>query len=377
MILVRRVDTLIRLVLRTIMRNILVKHAGIFLFDKTTDEYVVNISRGMEGVKVPAGFAKISKDNVIIKYFTDAKYKSFNQDALICKHVKCSYDKHARLGSKKELPRFLKELKSQLDIFRAEVCIPGFFRNDLIGVLFLGEKIDKKSFMPEELSFLSILGSDVVMAIQNAWLFEDLNKQVESNKKIFFDAVNALGTAIETKDKYTGGHTGRVLSYAVEIAENLLDPNNSKDFRDNLIVAAFLHDIGKIGVPERVLNKKAKLNEKEKNLIYKHPMMGIDILEPIKEYKEAISGIKYHHERFDGKGYPFSLKGKKIPLIASIISVADAFDAMTTERPYRKALSRDEALLEIKKNRGKQFNPQVVDAFFKAQALYSEDYQPV
>jgi HD-GYP domain-containing protein (c-di-GMP phosphodiesterase class II) len=159
------------------------------------------------------------------------------------------------------------------------------------------------------------------------------------------------------------------VSYSLEIAENLEMPDvdDYKNFKENLIVAALLHDIGKIGVPEKVLNKKTFLNTKEWEFIHKHPMLGIDILHPIREYEDAISGIKYHHERYDGKGYPFNLKGEEIPLIASIIAVADAFDAMTSERPYRKAMTVKQAVNEIMKNKGKQFNPSVVDAFLRAQ----------
>ncbi|MBN1621562.1 MAG: HD domain-containing protein [Endomicrobiales bacterium] len=364
MILVHRVNTLIKLVLRTIMRNIKVGHSGIFLFDKDSGCYIVKVSRGPKNIKIPENFTRIEKESPIIQYFIDEKYKIFDRDFLLYNKL----DAYSKKYNKKYIVNFLKQLKIQMQDLKTKVCIPGFFRDKLLGVLFLGEKMNKQGFKAEELSFLSLLSYDVVMAIQNARLFEDLNNQLETNKRIFFDAVNALGTAIETKDNYTGGHIERVVNYSIEIAENLknIDLDKYKEFKENLIIAALLHDIGKIGIPERVLNKKTGLNNKEKEYIRKHPIFGIDILDSIKEYGDAILGIKHHHERYDGKGYPSQLRGNQIPLIASIVAVADAFDAMTTNRPYRKALTRAQAIDEIKINKGKQFHPKVVDAFLKA-----------
>lgn len=207
MILIRRVDTLIKLVLRTIMRNINVSHAGVFLYDKGKEEYVVKVSRGDKGVKIPAGFAKLSKENSIVKYFVGSKYKNLPKDYLVSSRIKSIKNKLKKRDDRKNLYYFLEDIENQMGLCLSEVFIPGFFRKDLIGILFLGEKKNKKKFMPDELGFLSVLGSDVVMAIQNAWLIEDLNNQVNKTKKIFFDAINALGAAIETKDRYTGGHT--------------------------------------------------------------------------------------------------------------------------------------------------------------------------
>ena len=367
MILVRRVDTLIRLILRTIMRSIRVNHAGIFLYDKERDEYIVKVSKGKKGIKVPAGFAKVKKDNPLIRYFTDKEYKQFDQDFLLYNKINY-YLKYSKVKGSTDLVNFLKNLRNQLTLFEAKACLPGFFRDTMVGLLFLGSKLDKTRFRAEELGFLSVLASDVVMAIQNAWLFEDLNKQLEVNKRLFLSTITALATAIEAKDKYTLGHTERVVRYSLVITDYLKNVkiNNREKFKGNLRTAALLHDIGKIGIPEKVLNKKNKLTRKEKKYIHNHPLVGIEILNHIKELKDVILGVKYHHERYDGKGYPFKLKGNRIPVIASIISVADAFDAMVTDRPYRKAFSREVAVKEIKKNRKKQFSPCIVDAFLKA-----------
>ncbi len=366
MILVHRMDTLIKLILRTILRNVKVDHAGIFIYDKTKDAYVVEVSKGKNGMRVPSGFMKVKKDNPLIRYFTDKRYRMFNQDFLLYNRLNY-YLRYCTLKREYPLVNYLKELKEELNLIHANTCIPGFFRNNLVGILFLGAKRDRSSFTPEELGFLSVLASDVVMALQNAWLFEDLNKQLDANKKLFLSTVSALSAAIEAKDKYTLGHTERVVSLSLEIAKNL-ENSDIKDwtaFRENLSIAALLHDIGKIAVPERILNKKTQLTPREREFIHKHPIVGIEILSPIQEFKDVMHGVKYHHERYDGKGYPFALKGADIPLIASIISVADTYDAMTTDRPYRKAFPKAAAAAEIKKNSGKQFVPLIVDAFLR------------
>jgi len=260
-------------------------------------------------------------------------------------------------------------LKFTLLLYRARACIAGFFGKDLIGILFLGERKDKKKINDDDLAFLSVLSTDIVMSLKNAWLFEDLNYQIQKNKDLFLQTVLALASSIEAKDRYTRGHTERVVKYSLAIADVLkkyIKIQNYDKFEEDLRISALLHDIGKIGVPERILNKKKPLNVKDIEYIRKHPVIGADILEKIKDFKDIVLAVKHHHERYDGKGYPDGLKNKKIPLLASIIAIADAFDAMTTDRPYRKAFSLKEAVKEIKRNRKRQFSPLVVDSFLKA-----------
>jgi HD-GYP domain-containing protein (c-di-GMP phosphodiesterase class II) len=370
MILIHKVDTLIKLILRTIVRNLKVKHAGIFLYDKEKDEYVVKVSKGKWGIKIPSGFVKVKKDNPLIRYFTNRKLRVLRDEILLLDKIERALNSR-KIKENKRVRSFLKALKFQFLLYNAKVCIPGFFRDKLIGLLFLGEKENRKDFTSEELGFLSVLSSEVVMAIQNAWLFEDLNRQLERNRKLFLQTVMALATAIEAKDRYTSGHTERVSKYALIVAEEVrkikkIPKTEWEKFLENLKIASLLHDIGKIGIKEDVLNKKGVLTAEERREIEKHPLVGFSILKHVEEFQEPILGVKYHHERYDGKGYPEGLKGKKISLIAQIISVADAFDAMTSDRPYRPALKKEEAIREIKENRGKQFSPLIVDAFLKA-----------
>ncbi|MCF6097230.1 HD-GYP domain-containing protein [Thermovorax subterraneus] len=178
-------------------------------------------------------------------------------------------------------------------------------------------------------------------------------------KKVYLETIQALASAIEAKDPYTKGHSERVAKLAVAIAEELKMDN---DLISNLHYAALLHDIGKIGIPEPILNKPCKLSEEEFEKIKVHPELGANIVKKVDFLLQASFFIRYHHERLSGSGYPEGLKGEEIPLGAQIIAVADVFDALTTDRPYRKAMTVEEALMEIEQASGVDFRPDVVRA---------------
>jgi len=177
---------------------------------------------------------------------------------------------------------------------------------------------------------------------------------------MYFEMVMALSSALDARDKYTAGHSRRVMEYAVGIAKYLELPEKEIG---RLKIAALLHDIGKVGVPDAVLHKESKISEKEFAIIKKHPVIGANILETIGAFKDLVPIVYHHHERYDGTGYPNGIYGEQIPLLSRIISVADSFDAMTSTRPYRKALDIGAALLEIELNSGTQFDPSVTNAF--------------
>ncbi|MDP2922369.1 MAG: HD domain-containing protein, partial [Candidatus Omnitrophota bacterium] len=238
---------------------------------------------------------------------------------------------------------------------------------DLLGILLLGRKNNGRKFAGEELDFFVALASDVAMAMHNALLFKQLQDELEKKQKLFINTTVALAAAIEAKDHYTHGHTERVTNLAMKIGRRLIEKNPKLDDKllEDLHIAALLHDIGKIGVPESILNKEGLLNKEEWQKMRMHPLIGVTILQPIKELESIILGVKYHHERFDGQGYPEGLSGDHIPLIAAIIAVADSFDAMTSTRPYRQAKPKETAIVEIKRLSGQQFYPQVVSAFLQ------------
>lgn len=178
--------------------------------------------------------------------------------------------------------------------------------------------------------------------------------------------VEALLEAIEKKDRCTGGHTKRVVYYCSRIADELQIPSEQ---RERLRLAAMLHDIGKIGIQDQVLQKPSKLAANEWDHMRTHPELGYDILRRLEGLEDVAEGMRYHHERWDGAGYPCGLKGEAIPLFARVIAVADAFDAMVSKRPYHSGVSSAYAYSEVLANRGTQFCPRVVDAFARAFGL--------
>lgn len=369
MILVHEPNLLIKMIVRMIVQKVKVRHAGILLHHKDRNTYVLTVSRGATGLKIPAGFARMDADNPLISFFSQRIDKQLFNDGLVV------YNKAKGLLAKNLLPKTKQLLKGalyQMEIFGALVCIPSYFRDDLLGILLLGKKNNGRRFAQDELDFLVALASDVAMAIRNAQLFRELSLELDKNKRLFIHTTIALAAAIEAKDPYTHGHTARVTHFSLEIAKRLMQKNRERSnekFLDHLHIAALLHDIGKIGIPESILNKNDSLNETEKNRIKEHPTIGVTILQPIKELEDAILGVKYHHEKYDGSGYPDGLKGKQIPLVASIISVADTFDAMITDRPYRRGLTKDAAIAEIKRVSGKQLDPQITSVLVE---LYQE-----
>ena len=184
----------------------------------------------------------------------------------------------------------------------------------------------------------------------------------ENQREQVLSMACTLVSLLDLRDSYTGGHSNRVAGYnrgtAVTLGLSYSDTNN-------IVIAGLLHDIGKIGVPDHVLLKQGKLTDEEFELIKKHPEFGWMALKSVREFEEVSLMLLHHHERIDGGGYPGKLKGAQIPLGAKIIAVGDSYDALTTNRPYRTARSQGEALEELVRCRGTQFEPEVLDAFVK------------
>ncbi|MCL5986512.1 MAG: HD-GYP domain-containing protein [Actinobacteria bacterium] len=185
-------------------------------------------------------------------------------------------------------------------------------------------------------------------------------KQTKQLISDFIDTTTALGKLIEMRDYYTGQHVKKLKDLATLIGERM--KFNQKEI-DDLRIASSLHDIGKIGIDDKILNKPSQLTEEEFTKIKRHPITGANAIRNIASLKSIYKTILYHHERFDGKGYPFGLKEENIPISARVLSVMDAFEAMTSDRPYRKAMPIERAISIIKNESGKQFDPEVVDVF--------------
>ena len=182
-----------------------------------------------------------------------------------------------------------------------------------------------------------------------------------------FKMLDGMVTAVDNKDRYTRRHSEDVTEYALLIADQIGMDN---DFKTTLRTGGLLHDVGKIGVPDDILRKPGRLEEFEYNVMKQHPTLGALIVGGVPGMEDILDAVKYHHERWDGKGYPEGLAGECIPLIARILAVADAMSAMTTDRPYRKGMSLETALNEVRKNSGTQFDPEMANAFLIAADLH-------
>ncbi len=189
-----------------------------------------------------------------------------------------------------------------------------------------------------------------------------VEEKTDEIQKIFIQSITTITYAVDAKDRYTKGHSVRVAQYCLAIAKKL---NWSKQDCLNLYYIALLHDIGKIGIPDSILNKPIKLTDEEYRMVRSHPVMGANILRPITMVPQICDGARYHHERYDGKGYPYGLKGDDIPYVARIIGIADAYDAITSNRIYEKAQVEDYAIKELRKGRGTQFDPFLTDVMLE------------
>jgi len=191
-------------------------------------------------------------------------------------------------------------------------------------------------------------------------LIENLRKEHAKTKEAFFEIIASLVNALEARDPYTQGHSQRVANYALRLADKL---GWSGEEKEKLQKAALLHDLGKIGIPDSILHKRDGLNEEEFDFIKKHEIIGVKILEPLKEFSEILPWIMYHHEKWDGTGYPHGLAADAIPPASQILAIADVYDALTTGRDYKHAFSVPQALEELLKNKGAYFNPRLADIF--------------
>lgn len=245
------------------------------------------------------------------------------------------------------------------------IRVPVIIRGKVAGFLSAGTK-RAAAYSPEDLSTLEKLSAQVAVALENAKLVEDL-------KELFMSTLKTLSNTIDAKSPWTMGHSARVTRIALQIGQVL---GLGKKDLEEIEMAGLLHDIGKLGTYEEILNKPGRLTDEELRQMRLHPQKGADILMPIRQLRDIIPAIKYHHEFFDGSGYPDGVKGEEIPLMARILGVADTVDAMASDRPYRKGRSIEEIVDEVGRCSGKQFDPAVVDAFMKLQGegrLFAEE----
>ncbi len=253
--------------------------------------------------------------------------------------------------------RFFKGVDERTEFkTRNIICVPVRVREKTIGVLEAINKRKQGRFNKEDLSLLTSLADQVAIALDNSRLYQEL-------EEAFFQTADSLADTIEKRDPYTGGHTQRVTLYSQAIGKYLqLKPLERKWLK----ITSALHDIGKIGIEDHILRKPERLSPEEFDRIKCHSDMGAKILEHIWQLREIVPGVRYHHEHVNGQGYPDGLRGEEIPVLAKIVAVADTYDAMTTDRPYRKAIHKEAAVEELRRCSGTQFDKRVVGAFITA-----------
>jgi response regulator RpfG family c-di-GMP phosphodiesterase len=233
------------------------------------------------------------------------------------------------------------------------LCVPLVLQERTLGVLNLTGKTDGQPFTESDRDFVLAIAGQVAVAIENAGLYDTIQQNS-------FSAVQALAESLEARDPYTSGHSSRVTGYAVRVAKSL---GVSASSIETLRYAGRLHDIGKLGISEATLHKHGALSEDEWLTIREHPMKGERIIQSLGFLDRARPIVRHHHEQWDGGGYPDGLKGEEIPFLTRILSVADCYDAMTSQRPYRSAMSHTEAVRELEAGAAHQFDPDVVRQF--------------
>ncbi len=253
---------------------------------------------------------------------------------------------------------------------RIELFVPLVIRDEIVGAVFLGEKATGEPYTSYEKEIICAMGRHIGVAISQRNLMAEIERHAEENRKLFDDlrttyndTVKAFAAAIDCKDKYTEGHSVRVGRYSEIIATEL---EWSPDQIEGAATAGYLHDVGKLTVERKIINAPYRINAKESAELNKHPAVGFEILQPIHHpYTDVPLAAKYHHERLDGRGYPDGLYDREIPYIAKVVNLADSFDAMTTDRPYKARRPAGEVIEDLKRNAGKQFAPELVTAFLR------------
>lgn len=235
------------------------------------------------------------------------------------------------------------------------LCVPLISKGRVIGVVEVMNKMNGTLFDEEDSQSLAAFATQGAIALENARLYSEL-------KRAFTETVRVMTNAIEARDPYTRGHTERVTHLALGIAREL---GWSRERLETLEIGALVHDIGKIGVSDSILRKPARLTKQEYAKMKTHPVLGAAMLEGVSMLRPILPYILYHQERYDGTGYPFGLKGTEIPVEGRLLAVVDTFDAMTSDRPYRKGLSQEVAIAEIVRHRATQFDPDIVDALLR------------
>ncbi len=330
-------DELLNLCLNEIIGKLKVKHSSIMLIDEKRGKLVVRASQGHRSMQVLGKTQKLEEGvaGCVVQDKKPILVKDIRFDSRFSRHERPDYKT------------------------KSFVSAPLSLGERVFGVINIIDKISGESFCEADVNLLCTIAGQVSIAVENSRLYKVLEENC-------FDMVKFLADSLEAKDHYMSGHSQRVAEYTSSIA-NIMGVSDRE--KNTLLHASLLHDIGKIGISELIFNKPDKLNDIEYETIKSHPARGEEIIKRLGFLEKSICHIRGHHESFDGSGYPDRLGGEDLPLLTKIITVADAFDAMTSERTYRQSLKIDNAMLELKRMSGKQFDPYVVDAFASSEIV--------
>jgi HD-GYP domain-containing protein (c-di-GMP phosphodiesterase class II) len=320
--------------LRTVEETLHPKNAWLMVYDRTSDTYLVSVETSDTETGMPNSFSGHDRIIELLAGRTSPLWFDDPDEQVLRRRVD-------------------RPLRNKLETLGLNLVCPLHGKNGLVAILFLSDKMSGGVYTHNDAELLETLCSQAAASMENTRLYDDLQAS-------YLNTVKSLVAALEAKDEYTKGHSERVASYARSIA---VEMRLTEKEAQMLYEVSLLHDVGKIGVSEQVLNKKGALTSGEMAHIQSHTIIGERILSNVESVKESLSAVRHHHEKLNGEGYPDGLSESKIPLAARILAVADAYDAMTTKRSYRNAMTSSEAVAELKRHSCHQFDPYVVRAF--------------
>lgn len=327
----QNIDSFLELILETVTKALTGKSSIILVYDKVDRELEVKMAFGTQEEAERIKPIKISEGSRLHEILKTKGPRVFHEP----------------------FPEFnTKYYKKFVDV--PFICSPLLVKDKVKGLMIVNHSDPNGKFDNDEINLFFNLASQTAVAIENSVLSHDM-------EKTYFETISALALAVDAKDRYSRGHLDRVANYCVQIARKLgLDEDDVKTLRD----AARLHDLGKIGIPDEVLLKPGSLNDQEWVLMKRHPEIGETIIKPITSLRHLCDLVRHHHEKLDGTGYPDGLKGEEIAPLVRIMTVADIYDAITTDRPYRDRMTVDEACAELRKMKD-QLDQDIVEAFIE------------
>ena len=339
----------LRRVLEEVMDSLIsLMHAerGFLMLRESNGELAVQIARGIAHINLDEEAFKVSK--TIVRKVVDSGAPVLTTNA-------------------QADPRFDAQMSVAAYQLRSILCVPLKLKDELIGVLYVDNRAHAGIFKEHDLDLISAFADQAAVAIDSARLFEDLQESHRELEKAYQATLEGWVRALDLRDKETEGHTQRVTVLTERLARSM---GVKGEDLVHITRGALLHDIGKMAIPDGILLKPGQLTEDERLLIQKHPVYAYEMLKPIDFLVPAIDIPYCHHEKWDGSGYPRGLRGKEIPFAARIFPVIDVWDALTSNRPYRRALPQYEVRARIKADSGKHFDPVVVDAFLELKDLF-------